>query len=98
MTTTVETRREMKKAAIVAAAWKLAREQGVVGVSLRALAHEVGVRQPSLYEYFDSKHVNPVRLATAGKGEADPVASNSTEAGRQLNRRVEIYVEPVRES
>jgi AcrR family transcriptional regulator len=57
MTTTVETRREAKKAAIVAAAWKLAREQGVAGVSLRALASEVGVRQPSLYEYFDSKHV-----------------------------------------
>jgi outer membrane protein OmpA-like peptidoglycan-associated protein len=25
------------------------------------------------------------------------VASNTNEAGRQLNRRVEIYVEPVRE-
>jgi outer membrane protein OmpA-like peptidoglycan-associated protein len=48
-------------------------------------------------QYFDSKHVNPVRMATAGKGESQPVASNSTEAGRQLNRRVEIYVEPVRE-
>src|SRR5262245_5549695 len=57
MTTTVETRREMKKATIVAAAWKLAREQGVAGGVLRALAHEVGMRQPSLYEYFDSKHV-----------------------------------------
>jgi outer membrane protein OmpA-like peptidoglycan-associated protein len=54
-------------------------------------------RAHSVAQYFDSKHVNPVRLATAGKGEADPVASNSTEAGRQLNRRVEIYVEPVRE-
>jgi outer membrane protein OmpA-like peptidoglycan-associated protein len=54
-------------------------------------------RAHSVAQYFDSKHVNPVRLATAGKGEAEPVASNSTEAGRQLNRRVEIYVEPVRE-
>ena len=57
MGTSVESRREMKKAAIVAAAWKLAHEQGLAGVSLRALAREVGVRQPSLYEYFDSKHV-----------------------------------------
>jgi len=40
----------------VAAAWKLAREHGIGGVSLHALAREVGMRQPSLYEYFDSKH------------------------------------------
>ena len=52
----------------------------------------------SVAQYLESKHVNPVRLATAGKGESEPVASNTSEAGRQLNRRVEIYVEPVRES
>jgi flagellar motor protein MotB len=34
-------------------------------------------------------------LATAGKGESEPVASNASEAGRQANRRVEIFVEPV---
>jgi AcrR family transcriptional regulator len=56
MATTVELRREAKKAAIVAAAWKLAREQGIAGVSLHAVARDVGMRQPSLYEYFDSKH------------------------------------------
>ena len=54
-------------------------------------------RAHSVAQYFESKRVNPVRLATAGKGEKEPVASNSSEAGRQLNRRVEIYVEPVRE-
>jgi outer membrane protein OmpA-like peptidoglycan-associated protein len=36
-----------------------------------------------------------MRLATAGKGESQPVASNSSEGGRQANRRVEIYLEPV---
>jgi len=54
-------------------------------------------RAHSVAQYFESKRVNALRLATAGKGEKDPVASNSSEAGRQLNRRVEIYVEPVRE-
>ena len=43
-------------ASILAAAWDLARDQGVAGLSLHALAREVGMRQPSLYEYFDSKH------------------------------------------
>ena len=33
-----------------------------------------------------------VRVVTAGKGEADPVADNKTEAGRRLNRRVTIGV------
>lgn len=42
--------------AIVATAWELARAHGVGGVSLHALAREVGIRQPSLYVYFNSKH------------------------------------------
>jgi AcrR family transcriptional regulator len=50
------TRRDERIAAIIAAAWKLARERGIGGVSLHALAREVGIRQPSLYAYFDSKH------------------------------------------
>ena len=47
--------REAKVAAIVGSAWKLAREHGIAGVTLHALAREVGMRQPSLYAYFDSK-------------------------------------------
>ena len=43
-------------ASIVAAAWELAGEHGIAGVSLHALAREVGMRQPSLYAYFDSKN------------------------------------------
>jgi outer membrane protein OmpA-like peptidoglycan-associated protein len=49
----------------------------------------------SVARYFEAKKVDPVRLATAGKGLHEPVASNATEAGRAQNRRVEIYVEPV---
>jgi outer membrane protein OmpA-like peptidoglycan-associated protein len=52
-------------------------------------------RAVSVAQYFESRHVNPLRLATLGKGEGEPVASNSTESGRQANRRVEIYVEPI---
>jgi AcrR family transcriptional regulator len=56
MADTVTLRREAKVAAIVASAWNLARANGIAGVSLHALARDVGMRQPSLYEYFDSKH------------------------------------------
>ena len=56
MASKVAERREAKVTSIVAAAWDLARQHGIAGVSLHALARKVGMRQPSLYEYFDSKH------------------------------------------
>src|SRR5437868_11371610 len=56
MTDTVTRRRQARVASIVTSAWNLAREHGIAGVSLNALARDVGMRQPSLYEYFDSKH------------------------------------------
>jgi AcrR family transcriptional regulator len=49
-------RHEATKQRILAAAWALAAEQGLAGVSLRDLAARVDLRQPSLYSYFDSKH------------------------------------------
>lgn len=49
-------RRESRIASIVEAAWNLARTNGIQLVSLRNLATEVGMRQPSLYVYFDSKN------------------------------------------
>src|SRR6478672_13936094 len=62
----VAVRREAKVASIVAAAWQLAREHGIGGVSLHALAREVGMRQPSLYEYFASKHALYDAMFAAG--------------------------------
>ena len=49
-------RHQATKARIVDAAWALAREEGLAGISLRELAKRVDLRQPSLYSYFDSKH------------------------------------------
>jgi outer membrane protein OmpA-like peptidoglycan-associated protein len=39
--------------------------------------------------------VIPQRLESQGQGESTPRASNTTAEGRQLNRRVEIYIEPI---
>ena len=52
-------------------------------------------RAHSVAQYLETKRVNAVRMAVSGRGEEQPVASNASEAGRQANRRVEIYVEPV---
>ena len=44
--------------------------------------------------HYVSKHANanPARLGAVGYGEFRPVASNDTEEGRQLNRRVELVI------
>jgi AcrR family transcriptional regulator len=51
----VAERREARTAEIVAAAWEQAEVEGIAGFSLHGLARALGIRQPSLYEYFDSK-------------------------------------------
>jgi outer membrane protein OmpA-like peptidoglycan-associated protein len=55
-------------------------------------------RALSVARYLEGKRVHSMRLATSGKGESQPLASNNSESGRQANRRVEIYVEPVTQS
>lgn len=53
-------------------------------------------RADSVVSYLiDSAGVPSDRLRTEGRGEAEPRDTNETEAGRQLNRRVEIYVKPL---
>jgi outer membrane protein OmpA-like peptidoglycan-associated protein len=44
-------------------------------------------------DYLASRGVTSNRIATDGRGEREPVASNETEAGRARNRRVEIFVQ-----
>jgi len=43
------------------------------------------------------KGVNTARVTTMGMGESNPIADNSTEAGRQLNRRVNVVIEPMQQ-
>ena len=38
--------------------------------------------------------VNPSRLSAAGRGEYNPLSDNSSELGRQRNRRTEIIITP----
>jgi len=52
-------------------------------------------RARSVAQYFSSRGVDQLRLETYGHGEAYPIASNDTEQGRGLNRRVEIVLVPI---
>lgn len=52
-------------------------------------------RAQSVLDYFASQNVNPLRLESYGRGETEPRADNGTEAGRALNRRVELWILPV---
>jgi len=42
--------------------------------------------------YLQSQGVPASRMTTSGRGESEPVATNDTEAGKQLNRRVEVAI------
>jgi outer membrane protein OmpA-like peptidoglycan-associated protein len=42
--------------------------------------------------------VNPSRVSIIGYGEARPIADNSTEAGRAMNRRVTITIIPIQQA
>ncbi len=48
-------RREARLAEILNTAWDIAEHQGLAAVALHEVARRVGLRQPSLYAYFDSK-------------------------------------------
>ena len=52
-------------------------------------------RAQAVAQYFQNQGVVPERLAAEGRGETAPRSSNATPEGRRLNRRVEVYIEPV---
>jgi len=47
-------------------------------------------RANAVKTYLVNTGVNPVNITATGYGTSDPVADNSTEQGRILNRRVEV--------
>jgi len=49
-------------------------------------------RAAAASNYLAAQGVSSSRLRASGRGEMEPIASNDTEAGRQLNRRVEIAI------
>ena len=52
-------------------------------------------RARSVASYLEMRGVQPVRMATRGFGETQPIADNGTDSGQAANRRVEIRIVPV---
>lgn len=52
-------------------------------------------RAEAVANYLASLGVSRQRMVVVGEGERYPIASNSTESGRAMNRRVEITLVPV---
>jgi outer membrane protein OmpA-like peptidoglycan-associated protein len=49
-------------------------------------------RAAAVADYLISRGVPAARIATSGRGEAEPIAPNDTDADRQKNRRVEVAI------
>lgn len=53
------------------------------------------LRASSVVQALQNQYgVDPKRLSAAGRGEYNPVATNSTETGKQRNRRTQIIITP----
>lgn len=51
-------------------------------------------RAESVYNYLVSKGIGGARMVSEGFGSHQPIADNSTPAGRAQNRRVEVFILP----
>ena len=53
------------------------------------------LRASSVVQYLQNNYgVDPKRLTAGGRGEYNPLATNSTEVGKQRNRRTQIIITP----
>ena len=97
-------RRAATREEILRAAWALVRTEGLAALSMRDLAAAVGMRAPSLYQYFDSKLA--IYDAMFGQGMADALAvveggiegRDGREALRESGRALLLFAagDPVR--
>jgi OOP family OmpA-OmpF porin len=59
--------------------------------SIGSDAYNMGLsdrRAKAVFDYLSSRGVDPARMSSVGYGETRPIADNSTDEGRQQNRRV----------
>jgi AcrR family transcriptional regulator len=83
-------RRLAARQEIVDAAWALAREHGLAGLSLRDVARQVGMAAPSLYSYFDSK--NALFDAMFADGNRAILAMDPPKAGKDVRETLRTTI------
>lgn len=71
-------RREAARQEILSAAWDVARENGLAALTLREVAARVGMRAPSLYSHFASKHAIFDAMFGQAWAEYDRIAEETT--------------------
>jgi AcrR family transcriptional regulator len=88
--------REEMTEAILDAAREIMREQGVAALNLSEVARRVGVKTPSLYEYFDGKaelYDALFRLGCTLFGEGmEAIAQEGVDPFEQIGRAIEGYM------
>jgi len=95
---TIADRRSERRGQILTAAWQIAEESGLGAVSLHEVARRVGIRQPSLYGYVNSKlDLFDAMFAQAyeqllGRIDALPPRGTAREQLSQLSRVVLDFV------
>lgn len=101
MSSTKPDRRHLRHAAtrqeILDAAWMMAREEGLAGLSLRGLARTVGMEPQSLYTYFASKNaIYNAMFLSANEELVDRLRAadtSSTDPFERLSRGLHAFVE-----
>jgi len=98
-------RREQTRQEILDAAWAVARDQGLAGLTMRDLGARVGMRAQSLYSYFPSKHA--IYDAMFAEGNRELLAryramDRTGDAATLLRRTAEVHLrfcaeDPVRQ-
>jgi AcrR family transcriptional regulator len=95
-TDTRATRRNVTKARILRAAWRLARRDGLAAISLREVAARVGMRAPSLYNHFPSKNaIYDAMYAESVRGMAEVLNQRqaTVDPRETLRNRVRLFIE-----
>jgi len=87
-------RRDATRARILAAAWDLARRDGLAAITLREVARQVGMRAPSLYTYLGSKNaMYDAMYAEAARQLAETLARRpqAGDPGETLRGRMRLF-------